>query len=596
MKTPEASRLEALVPIIGVTKRYSFAKAKSDAGAGLTVALFAVPQAMAFALIAGFPPTSGIYTAIVASIVAPLFGSSEFLINGPTNAIAVMLASNVALLASQGDPQRLIVLLTLMIGLVQLLGAALRAGNLTRFVSEPVLVGFTAGAGIYIAVNQLPSALGLEHSQIAPTIAGWKPLHNVVFDLVRDLTSVAQANWVAALVTLSTVVLVRLLQHFEKARDRRLPTTFLTVVLVSAATYLLGLGTASGPLKIELVQDIQPITRSLPHLVLPDLNLDNVLNLLGPAFAVALLGAVESVAIAKALAVRRSQKFVANRQLVGEGAANIAAALVGGFASSGSFTRSAMNFEAGAETRWSSIMSGLFVLMLVLVFGPLANFIPIGVLAGLLIHVGTRLMNMAKMKYVFQSTNADRTVMLLTFAGVLLFPHLEQALFVGVGTSLVLALRRAESFKLRLYDESSDGHLVEVPMSSLANREVVTLDLQGELFFATAESLGQRLKDILYTGHPFIVLRLQQAYNMDITCADALIQVSQEARRLGGRLLLSGVRTGTHATLQRAGVIAEIGEDAVFIAEPTLLGSTNKALSYARELAAGSHLRLRREM
>ena len=586
MKTVDSSQLESLFPIISITRNYSWDKGKRDLIAGLTVALFTIPQAMAYALIAGFPPTMGIYTAVVASILGAVFGSSEFLINGPTNAISVMIASNIALLASQGDPHKLIILLTLMIGISQCIVAAFKAGTLTRFVSEPVLIGFTAGAGIYIAVNQLPAALGLGKKEIVETLGSWKPISNVVFDFARDLMSVAMSNWVAIAVSLGTILMVRGFQMLEKPGKQRLPATFLTVVIVSVITYLLGLGTNDGPNRIKIVQDIEPVTRALPTLLLPDVSLDKIISLIGPTFAIALLGAVEAIAIGKSLASQRGQRFSANRQLVGEGACNIGAALVGGFASSGSFTRTAVNYEAGAVTRWSCILSGLLVLVLVLAFAPMANFIPVSVLAGLLIHIGFRLVNMAKVKYIFNSTNADKAVMITTFVGVLVLPQLEQALFLGVGLSLILALRRAEGFKLRLYEESEDGHLVEVPISSIAESPIVTLDLQGELFFATAETLEHRLKDILQDGHPYIVLRLQQAYKMDITCADALIHVSREARELGGRLLLSGVRPGTFATLQRAGVVREIGEDAVFIAETTLLGSTNKAIHYAQELAS----------
>lgn len=553
--------------------------------AGLTVALFTIPQAMAYALIAGFPPSTGIATAIAASILGAIFGSSQFLINGPTNALAAMLASNVALLASHGDPKQLVILLTLMIGVGQCLASLLKAGSFTRFVSEPVLAGFTAGAGIYIVVNQLPAAFGLEKKQIASTIGGWEPPKDVLFDFIRTLISLAKINYVAILVVIGTILMVRGFQWLEPKTKQRIPATFLTVILISFLAYLFHLGDKGAAHKIKLVKDIEPITRSLPTLVFPQLDTKSMLGMIGPALAIGLLGAVEAIAIAKSLAARVGHKFDANKQLVGEGACNIAAALVGGFAASGSFTRTAVNFEAGAVTKMSAILSGLLVLSMVLLFGPLANYIPLAVLAGLLIHIGFRLVNLPKVKLIMKTTVADRRVVIATFIAVMLFPDLAYALFFGVGVSVFQAIRRAEGFKLALLVENDHGQLVEEPLvASSSVGPIVTLDLQGELFFAAAEELEHKLKAVLESGPRYIVLRLQQSYNMDLTCAEALAFVSDEARRRGGRLILSGLRPGMYGTLERACVVEKVGDDALFAHEPTLLGSTHKAIDFAQSL------------
>ena len=191
---------ERLLPLVRTLRGYGLDQLRPDFVAGLTTALFAVPQAMAYALIAGFPPASGIATAVVASIFGAAFGSSEFLINGPTNALAVMLAANAALFAANGDLIGSVVLLTLLVGAVQLVGGLLRIGTLTRFVSEPVLTGFTAGAGVYIVINQLPAFLGIERAAIARDLWGLPLLHCALFDLLRllrslDATHIATTAW-----------------------------------------------------------------------------------------------------------------------------------------------------------------------------------------------------------------------------------------------------------------------------------------------------------------------------------------------------------------------------------------------------------------
>lgn len=580
--------MNVLLPIVGITRAYSFGKAKRDLIAGLTVALFTIPQSMAYALIAGFPPAAGIATAVVASIAGAVFGSSEFLINGPTNAICVMIASNAAILASNGDPKQAVIVMTLMIGVMQCVGALFKVGAFTRFVSEPVLTGFTAGAGIYIAVNQLPSALGIEKAGLVRDFGGWEPMHNAVFDLLRTLLSLSQAQGTTFGVALGTFALVRLIQWADtRWLKRRLVAPIIVVATVTLVAYLLHLGDSSrGGEKIKLVRDIEPIARSFPSFVFPTLDWTQVKSLISPMIAIGILGAVEAIAIGKSLANRAGHAFSANKQLVGEGACNVAASLVGGFASSGSFSRTAVNFEAGAVTRYSCIFSGLLVMVIVLLFAPAANYIPIAVLSGMLIHIGLKLVNAAKIKLISKSTIGDRRALLLTFVAVLISPDLEYALFAGIAISLFQALRRAEGFKLALLEEDENGHLIETPTEGRMLGKVATFDLQGELFFAAAEELENQLRSLFDGNTRFVVLRLQQAYNMDLTCTEAIAFAGQHARSLGGRLILSGVRPGMYGTLERSGAIDLLGSEAVFRHEPTLLGSTKKAIDFAEQLAA----------
>lgn len=585
---PLRTPLERFLPIVATLRAYSWLKARHDVVAGLTVALFTIPQAMAYALIAGLPPITGIFAAIAASILGASFGSSEFLINGPTNAISVVLAANMVLFEASGHPFRLVFLLTLMIGLFQLGAAFVRVGSFTRFVSEPVLTGFTAGAGIYIAINQIPSLLGLEKSQLAGslTLFGWTPPSNCVFDVVRVASSLQHINTNALLLGVSTFLLVRVLVAFEPRIGRRLPAPFVAVLIVSAVSFLLALGhPALGGDKVKLVKDIQAIRRDLPEVVYLRFSIEDVQTLIGPALAIGTLGAVEAIAIGKSLASAAKHPFDANRQLIGEGVCNLGAAFTGGFASSGSFSRTAVNYDAGALTRMSCVFSGALILVVVMLFAPAANHIPIPVLAGTLIHIGLKLVNAAKVRLALRATSADRVVFLTTFLGVLVIPSLQYALFAGIAVSVAMALRRAEGFRLLMLEDGEDGELVEKALHVRPGTRVITVDLQGELFFAAADSLEKRLGAIIDAGPPFLVLRMMQAYNLDVTCAEALIHVSEHARARGGRLVLTGIRDGMYETLVRAGVAAHIGDEAVFRAEPALLGSTYKGIAFARELA-----------
>jgi SulP family sulfate permease len=350
--------------------------------------------------------------------------------------------------------------------------------------------------------------------------------------------------------------------------------------------WALGLDQADAVHRVSVVRDIEPLTRHLPSVQLPVFDLGVLRALIGPALAIALMGSVEAIAIGKTLATRAGHPFDASRQLIGEGLCNIGASLVGGFASSGSFSRTAVNYESGAVTRMSCVLSGVLVMILVMLCAPLANVIPIAALAGTLVHIGLKLVDVARLKAVFGTTTGDRVVLLATFGSVLFAEHLETALYVGIAVSIYFALRRAEGFKLRPLSVSADGNLSEVPEGELDKvGDVLVLNLQGELFFAAADELQGELLRMLDTSASVIVLRVQEAYNMDATTGAAIAHVAQRARKRGGRLLLCGVRPGMYGTFERAGLLAEIGQDAVFPAEREVLAATRKALRYARELA-----------
>ncbi len=590
---PIRTTFERAFPFVATLRAYTPRKAKFDLVAGLTVALFTIPQAMAYALIANMPPIAGIFAAVAASILGAAFGSSEFLVDGPTNAISVVLAANVAVLTAGHQPMRMMFLLTLMVGAMQLAAAVARIGTFTRFVSEPVLTGFTAGAGIYIAVNQLPGLLGIEKSVLGASIVlgGWTPPHNCLFDFARAVVSLGSANVFAVGLGVGTFALVRLLQWAEPKLGRRIPAPFVAVLVLSTVSFELALGhPANLEDAVKLVRDIQPIRRELPELYIRSFSFDELASVLEPAIAIATLGAVEAIAIAKALASTARHPFNANRQLVGEGVCNIGAAFVGGFASSGSFSRSAINYDSGAMTRMAGIISGVLILVIVMLFAPAANHIPIAVLAGTLIHIGLKLVNVAKVRLALQATKTDRVVLLTTFCGVLLIPHLEYALFLGIAVSVALALKRAEGLRLMSLRESH-GDLEECPLTVSKDEEFALIDVQGELFFATAEELARRLTRVVNEGSGYVIVRLMQANNLDATCAEALAHVAEHAREKGGCMVLTGLRPAMYQTIVRAGLVKQFGAEMLFQAESTLLGSTHSGIAFIKAKRAEAEAR-----
>jgi SulP family sulfate permease len=585
---PSGPRIERLVPLVRTLRSYRAAYLRPDFIAGLTTALFTIPQSLAYALIAGFRPVAGLSTAVAASILGATFGSSEFVIDGPTNAISVMVAANAALFAAHGDPVQAIVLLTLMVGALQLIASLLRAGSLVRFVSEPVLTGFTAGAGLYIVINQIPSFLGIGKAAIPATVWGLALPKAAAFDLLRVSVALPATNGAALSIGAFTFLTIRVLQWLEKRVSFRVPANFIGVALATCLVAAAGLDTGTGAHRVRVVRDIEPLMRAIPHLHLPRIDLKLMRNLFVPALSIAVMGAVESIAISKVLAGRARHPFEANRQIFGEGMANLGAALVGGFASAGSFSRTAANYEAGAVTRVSAALSGLLALLIVIVLAPVANRIPIAALAGTLVHVGLRLVDVGRWRAMFSTTPGDRAVLVVTFVGVLFVEHLETALILGVWLSLYFALRRAEGFKMQIMKFDEEGALRAAREGDPGgDSEVAVVNLQGELFFAAADEIQAGLLKLLDGSRArFVVLRLQEAYNLDATAAIALSKVAVEARGRGGRLVLCGVRPGMLGTLARSRAVDVIGRDAVFPHEGEMLASTRRASEFAHRLAA----------
>ena len=267
------SRLERLLPMLRTLRKYRWAYLRPDFVAGLTTALFTIPQSLAYALIAGFPPAAGLSTAVAASVLGATFGSSEFVIDGPTNAISVMVAANAALFVAHGDPVQAIILLTLMVGAIQFLAGLLRAGTLARFVSEPVLTGFTAGAGVYIVINQIPSFLGIEKAAIPATVLGFTLPKAAIFDLLRLSFALHTTATTALAIGAFTFLTIRGTQSLDKRLGFRLPATFIAVVLATVIVAAFGLDVGTGAHRVKVVRDIQPLTRALPHLHLPHVDL-----------------------------------------------------------------------------------------------------------------------------------------------------------------------------------------------------------------------------------------------------------------------------------------------------------------------------------
>ncbi len=301
------------------------------------------------------------------------------------------------------------------------------------------------------------------------------------------------------------------------------------------------------------------------------------------ALAIAILGCIETMSIAKSIAISSGQRLDTNQGFIGIGAANLVGALFQCMPGSGSFTRSAMNFQAGARTRFAGVMSGLWVAVIVLLFGRLARYIPAASLAGLLIVLGLRMVHLHQIRVAMRATRSDATVLALTFACALLL-HLRMAIYVGVISSLVLFLRKASAPHLVEYDLDGDTMREIRDPGERSHPQISIIHVEGELFFGAAELFEDEVRRLASDPNiRVVVLRMKNARHLDATSVMALEALHKFMREDNRLLLVSGATADVMRVLRNSGLLAQVGEDCVFPAEENLTAATRKALARAQE-------------
>ncbi|MGC9451791.1 MAG: SulP family inorganic anion transporter [Oceanipulchritudo sp.] len=554
--------------------RYLRAELRHDALAGLTVAVMGVPQAMAYALIAGLPPVYGLYTSIVTCILAALFGSSNHLVTGPTNALCMVILSLTAHLPAKYGISliEIVFLLTLMTGLIQMAFGLLKMGGIVRYVSNSVVVGFTAGAGILIAVNQLKNVLGVKLHVHA------ERFHEV---LAATASMLPDANPRAALIGILTMAVVIGLRRLNP----KLPGALIAVVLAAVVSALLGWHlTDLGNARVEIVRDIQPIVGELNKFHIPALllhpNYELTRELGTGALALALLGLIEAASIARAVASSSGQRLNFTREFIGQGAGNVVGSFFSCFAGSGSFTRTAVCYQSGGRTRMAAVFSAVWTGLTLLLLAPLANFIPKASLAGLLIVIAWSMIDKDRLKLTWRSGANSRLVLGGTLASTLVLP-LEYAIFVGVFLAIVLLLRVTGSTDLTQLIPHPDSGFEEVPFNRAAPSEVVTINMEGDLYFAAVEDLDYELVRCLTPRTRVVVLRMKRLRAVGSTAMAILTHYFELLREKNIYLVVCGIEEDLKKVMTGSGLRQQIGEQNIFYADNKLFQSTELALARA---------------
>jgi SulP family sulfate permease len=527
-----------LAPFVRDLRGYSAQAFRSDLLAGVTVAIFAVPQAMAYAMLAGVAPVYGLYAAVVMSIVAALWGSSPYVNTGPTNSSALLTAAALLPFAHQSEHIAYVATLCLLVGVVRLAMGLARMGHLLDFVPESAFLGFTVGAGLLIGMGQLHHLLGVS----APG-ANWFPAR-----MMDTLGKAADLNLFALLIGLGTLILMMV---FGK-HARRLPVALLAIGVSGCIAWLLH---SDHPVRI--VRDVAAIPSGLPAVSLPLLHLDVLHTLLPAALAIAIIGLIEAASIGQILALRRGERLDVNQEFIGQGLSQIAGSFLSSIPGSGSFSRSLLMEASGGVTRFANVCFGLVTLGALLLIPRLLEWIPVSALAGLLIYIALKLIDLRRIRRVFSTSGPDSAVMIITF-GITVFYRIEFGIFAGILGAALVYLHRTRALQLVEYIPAPSGRVAEVPYGTKDHHEpcdIVVLGVSGDLYYGISSTLRNELNDIIRDQRPrHLVLRMRRAYSIDYSCWSVLFDIAEHLENKGGHLYLCGIKPDFQPIIQQAGM------------------------------------------
>jgi len=518
---------------------------------GVIVGVVALPLAMAFAIASGVKPEQGLYTAIIAGLCVSIFGGSRLQIAGPTGAFIVILAAIVAEHGVAG-----LQIATLMAGIILLLLGVARMGAVIKFIPAPVIVGFTAGIGVIIWVGQWKEFFGL------PSITGTH-FHEKFWQLIQALPQLHVATTVLALISLAILIVSPRVPYL-----RRVPGPLIALVAATVLQALFGfdgvatIGSAFGG-----------VPQGLPSWHWPEVTLSRVVELIGPAFAIAMLGAIESLLSAVVADGMAGTRHNSNQELIGQGIANIAAPLFGGIAATGAIARTATNIRNGGTSPLAGIVHAVTLVAIVVLLAPLAEYVPLAALAAILFIVAWNMSDLRHFgKMLRRAPRADVVILLVTFV-LTVFADLVVAVNIGVILATLHFLRRmASSVGVQQMGRDELSRELAVNAGIDVPDGVLVYTIEGPLFFAAVENF-ERALDNTNTDPRVLVLCLRRVPFVDVTGLQVLEDVIVRLRSRGVRVLLAEANTRVQGKLRKAMIADLVGPQGMFDTLPQALSA-----------------------
>lgn len=575
----------SLFPFLEDLRRYNFRFLLRDGMAAVTTAVMALPQSMAYAVVADLPLQTGIYASIFGTFFGAVFGSSRHLVMGPTSAVAMLLLAGTSEIvythyhvANEAQKvfyaTQVMIQLALLIGILQILAGVLKLGRLTQFASRSVILGYIAGVAIATAVSQLPYFLGM------PKISGSLSVWDQVEAIVENLTSSHMPTLFLGLFGL--IFLVGL-----QKKAKRVPFGAIMVMLSAFVVFLFSRFLPEGSLaNIATLQSLGAFQMSWPSFYPMALDVRAIGMMLPLAFAITLLGILESVSIARVIAANSGQRPSKNQEIFALGMANMASGLFGGMPCSGSFSRSMMNYSFGAKTRVAALVSSIALLGLVYSVSTYAGWIPLTALAALIFVACAKMIDWGQLATCFRATRADALIVCATCVAAIFFT-LDIAFYIGVVLSIVLYLRRAASPDLIEYtiDEKDRLHEVDPNILRVRRHEICILRVAGELFFGAVDLFQEGLIKIAEDATvKMIIVDMRYALNLDATACIALRRLHDFLEMSGRGLICCDISPDALRVLNDAGLVNRLGPRNLFMLDARHpFGSLGRAIAWARE-------------
>lgn len=538
--------LARLFPFMAWFKVITPRTLRFDLVAAFSSAIFALPQCIAFALIAGLPPEMGLYAGIIAPIIAGFFGSSWHSVSGPTVATSIVIISILQEYAVPESPQYigLVLSLTLLAGIIQLLLGIFRLGHLVSFISQTVIMGFTAGAAILIISNQVANILGLSIERQKNIFL----LYRAIYD---NLDSV---NYAILIVALSTLLICFLCQRFWP----KLPAFLVAMFSVSIGVYIFSFfGDTS---HIEMVG---ALNAGLPNIVMPDFNYHTVSQFMSSAIALATLGLIQTVSISKAIANKTGQHINSNQEFIGQGMTNIACSMTMGFFSSNSFTRTGVSYTAGSKTPMASVFASVLIVLVLLFAYRSTEFLPGATMSAIIILVGWKLIDFKHVKNIIKTSRGEFAIFLTTMVATL-FLNLEFAIYSGVILALILYLQKTADPKVaELVTDSTDAYhrLIEVTDADDDEecRYLKIIRIDGSIFFGSIEHIQNHIQSMLHPQQKYLLIICDGVSVIDISAAEMFLTLKKTLQKRGGDLYLSNLKQEARAYLVNSPYWARLG-------------------------------------
>jgi SulP family sulfate permease len=534
-----ARRLQPFFPFLRWWPSVTPGALRADLIAGIIGAFIVLPQGVAFATLAGMPPQYGLYAAMVPAVIAALWGSSRHLVSGPTNAISLVVFATVSQFAEPGSPHYVAEVLTLafMVGVMQLSMGLFKLGTLVNFISHTVVVGFTAGAALLIIASQIKSFFGLP---IPRGVSFFETLHQFAL-LIGQIQP-----WVVTvgLITLASGLLAK----------RLIPKVpYMIVAMLVGSLAGVFINAEFGGAAATGIKTLGALSGGLPQLSTPEFKLDTLRQLLGAAVAVTVLGLTEAVSIARSIATKSGQRIDGNQEFIGQGLSNIVGSFFSAYPSSGSFNRSGVNYEAGAQTPLAAVLSAAALILILMLVAPLAAYLPLAAMAGILFLVAWGLIDFHHIGEIWKVSKSESAVLGATFISTLVL-HLEFAVLVGIIFSLMLYLSRTARPGLRSLIPNPthpQRRLMEREAGGPECPQLKMLRIDGSLYFGAVSHVAEYFHYLAerQAGQKHLLLVANHINFVDIAGADVLATEAARRRKLGGGLYFQALRGDAQKTL-----------------------------------------------